>query len=389
MTSVEHPSVGYPQPLHVILNAMSTQPGGGLTYLLGILEGLAAQKDYDFKITVICCAQGTREGVEKQGIATAVQPLKDAGGIKRQYWTTTAMGKYVAQLEGDVLLTMNQYVNSVKCPQVVYHVNLLRFMPVDPKSSLKAKIFEHLRNYSAKQALQKSTANVFESEYLKDTASKFHNRNYADHPVIYVGLPNDLVNAKQEEVPLDYINGQLLSITNGNPHKDNTTLINSVDQLVKLRPDVDWQLKIAGGLNEALWAKYKQQAVDLGVKDRIQWLGFVQQDGLTKLLHESMSVIATSQVESFCTVALEAMARGCPSIVADCASMPESVGEASILVPPGDATAFAKAAIEFYDSPEKRADYSNRGFKHIRQFRWDACGKGLAEVFAKLCGLKS
>ena len=65
--------------------------------------------------------------------------------------------------------------------------------------------------------------------------------------------------------------------------------------------------------------------------------------------------------------------------------MPESVGNAAILVPPGDATAFANAAIEFYDSTEKRADYFNRGFEHIKKFRWDTCGKGFAELFTNLC----
>lgn len=357
--------------------------------MLGILQGLTTQKDFAFRATVVCSAQGTREGIEKQGIATVVQPLKDAGGIKRQYWITTKMGKYIGGLDADILLSMNQYINSVKCPQVVYHVNLLRFMPVDPKASFKEKIFEHLRNYSARQALKKCAANVFESEYIRDTAAKVHQSKNPNDQVIYIGLPDNLAEASPDNVPKEYANTQLFSITNGNPHKDNTTLMNLVAELVRLRPDVNWKLKIAGGLFNDLWEKYKQQATDLGIVDRIEWLGFLQQDQLTVLLHESMCLVLTSQVESFCMVALESMARGCPSIVADCASMPESVGDASILVPPGDATAFAKAAIEFHDSREKRADYSSRGFKHIERFRWDACGKDFAELFAKLSSAKN
>lgn len=395
MNSAQHPQSQTPSqqemgaPLHIVFNAMSTRPGGGLTILLGILKGLTTQQDFAFKATVVCSAQGTREGIEKQGIATVVQPLKDAGGIKRQYWITRSMGKYIGDLDADILLSMNQYINSVKCPQVVYHVNLLRFMPVDPKASFKEKIFEHLRNYSARAALKKCAANVFESEYIRETAAKVYQSKNPNDQVIYIGLPDNLAQSKPNDVPTDYVNTQLMSITNGNPHKDNTTLMNLVAQLVELRPDVDWKLKIAGGLFNDLWEKYRQQATDLGVVDRIEWLGFLQQDQLTELLHESMCLVLTSQVESFCMVALESMARGCPSIVADCASMPESVGDASILVPPGDATAFAKAAIEFHDSREKRSDYSDRGFKHIERFRWETCGREFAELFTKLARAKS
>ena len=118
-------------------------------------------------------------------------------------------------------------------------------MPVDPKASFKEKIFEHLRNYSARAALKKCAANVFESEYIRETAAKVYQSKNPNDQVIYIGLPDNLAESKPNDVPTDYVNTQLISITNGNPHKDNTTLINLVAQLVELRPDVDWKLKIA------------------------------------------------------------------------------------------------------------------------------------------------
>lgn len=154
--------------------------------------------------------------------------------------------------------------------------------------------------------------------------------------------------------------------------------------LTRIRPDVDWKLKIAGGLFDKLWEPYKELAEELGVLDRIEWLGFVSQERLTELLKQSLCMVATSQVESFCMVALEAMGRGCPSIVADCASMPESVGAAGILAPAGDHASFAKSVIELHDDSVKRSQYSDLGFDHIKQFRWETCGQQFAELFTKL-----
>ena len=205
-------------PIHLVINAMSTRPGGGLTVLLGILKGLQTQASH-IKVTVVCSADGTRKGIEKQGIAEVVQPLANAGGIKRQFWISWSMAKYVHQLNPNVFLSLNQYVSGIKCPQVVYHINLLRFLPIDHNATFKEKTFERLRNYSAKQALIKCAANVFESTYIQESAAKvFPSKNPNDR-VIYIGLPDNLVDAKADSTGTSYDDTQIASITNGNPTK--------------------------------------------------------------------------------------------------------------------------------------------------------------------------
>ena len=368
-------------PIHLVINAMSTRPGGGLTVLLGLIKGLQNQQVCEVRTTVVCSADGTREGVEEQGIAEVQQPLQNAGGIKRQLWVTRKMGKYLRSISPDVFLSINQFVPSVSCPQVVYHINLLRFMPVDKNASLKTKVFEHLRNYSAKQALKKCQANVFESAYIQQCAEKVYDSGNPNDCVIYIGLPDSLASATSTG-QAEFDPAQICSITNGNPHKDNTTLMKTMAELVEARPDVDWKLKIAGGLYPELWEPYKRLATDLGVLDRIQWVGFMNQDQLGEMLRSSLCLVATSRVESFCMVALESMARGCPPIVADCAAMPESVGEAALLAQPGDAKGFANSVIKFHDEPSFRKDLVERGFEHVRKFRWDVCGQQFAGVIS-------
>jgi glycosyltransferase involved in cell wall biosynthesis len=367
--------------IYVVFNAMSTHPGGGLTVLLGVLDGLQSQNDVEIRATVICSIDATREAIESQGIAACYQPLRNASGFKRQWWTKFSLSKYLKDCQADILFSINQYIPGLNLPQVVYHLNLTRFLPIDKTLPLKDRLFEMLRNRSSKQALKRAAVNVFESNYIQQVADSIVTAKNPQNRTIYIGLPDHLADLSLLDSSVKHVEGQVCSITNGNPHKDNSTLIRCFAELLKMKPDVDWQLKIAGGLNPSLWETYEKLARDLGVFNRIEWLGFVDQDQLTNLLQSSLCLVSTSRVESFCMVALEAMGRGCPSVVADCTSMPESVGQAAFLVPPGDAKLFAEAILEIHDNESFRDQLVAKGNERVQSFRWDTCGKQFAEVF--------
>lgn len=354
--------------------------------LLGMLKGLASQDQVDIRATVICSAEATRKAIADQGIAEVKQPLVNGSAIKRQLWVNTKLAGCVHDLKADIVLSINQFVSKIKCPQIVYHLNVLRFMPVQPDGSMLQKAAEYLRNYSAVQALKKADANVFESAFIKTCADSIHDRQNPLDQVIYIGLPDDLVTAEQKET--NFNPGQLFTITSPCPHKDNTTLIRMVAELVKIRPDVNWQLKIAAGFGD-WWAPYKELAKSLDVFDRIEWLGFIDQQQLTNHLSESLCLVSTSRIESFCMVAMESMARACPPIVADCSSMPESVGDAGLLAVAGSHKDFADRVIGLHDSPELRKQYVTRGFERIKLFRWNTCGEQFATLFSHLCHVES
>lgn len=373
---------------HVAFNAMSIRPGGGLTVLLGVLDGLRSQHHLDIELTVICSLDATLEALEKQGIATCHQLLKNASGWKRQLWTIRSMGKYVDQCGADVLFSFNQYIPKVKIPQAIYHINLTRFLPIDPSLSPPKKLIEWLRNRSSRQALKYAAANIFESSYIQEVAETIVPATKDNYQYIYIGLPDHIANSSPADDTSRHTVGQICAITNGHPHKDNETLIRHLDELIKLRPDVNWTLKIAGGLNSAMWEPYLELAQDLGIRDRIKLIGFIDQDQLTDLLHQSLCLVSTSLVESFCMVALEAMGRGCPAVVADCTSMPESVGNAAILVQPGDPVGFAEAVLQLHDEPKDREKLITLGYEHVKSFRWNRCGQQFADVFSNLVELE-
>ncbi|MEL7496256.1 MAG: glycosyltransferase [Planctomycetota bacterium] len=373
------------QKLKVVFNATSLRPGGGLTVLLGVLQGLKHQQDLDLEAIVICGAQASADAVKAQGVASEViLKCKDQGMWRRQWFVTMSLGSLVNQLDADLFFSVNQFVRNVACPQVVYHLNLLRFLPIDRSRGLVHGIAEWLRNRSAKQAIQKADANVFESNYLLQCATEAYGVPHGPAEVIYIGLPDELIDQLAEDTPSDVCSSTLMAITNHNEHKDNPTLIRVLRALVEKHPEVDWRMKIAGSIFPEKWQPFKELASELGVASRIDWLGFVSQEELTDHLKDSLCLVSTSRIESFCMVALESMARGCPAVVANASSMPESVGDAAVLVSPGDHNEFAEAIATFYAEPTVRADFVEFGFERIETFRWERCGREFAELLRRL-----
>lgn len=372
--------------LKVVFNATSLRPGGGLTVLLGVLRGLARQTEIGVDAFVVCSATGTADEIRKHEVAKEViVECENQSVWKRQWFVRFALGKLSKKLGADLFFSVNQYVANVECPQIVYHINLLRFLPVDKTRGMLHQFAESLRNKSAKQAIQQADANVFESAYIQSCATELYGRPINLDQVIYIGLPDDLIENRkqqQERPPADC--ATFVAITNHNEHKDNPTLMRCLHSLATRHPDISWKLKIAGSIFPERWRPFQELADSLGVSSRIDWLGFVSQAELTDHLESALCLVSTSRVESFCMVALESMARACPTIVADASAMPESVGDAAVLVTPGDYEGFADAIAAFYKKPDLRSRYVERGMARIENFRWDRCGNEFARVMQQL-----
>ena len=363
---------------------MSLRPGGGLTVLLGVIDGLLSLPDAEYRVSVICSADDTHAAVVEQQQASQVHMVCQNQGIfKRHFWTMLSMPKMVKSLKPDLFVSVNQYIGGITCPQIVYHLNLLRFMPIDPNASFRHRIMEKVRNQTSLKALKFATANVFESDYLRQCAREIHAGNSANDQIIYVGMPKQC--AELPPLAASEINRcQIVSLTNQNEYKDNRTLIKMLAELVQRRPEGDWRLVIAGGRDADRWIPYQSYAEELGIRDRVEWLGFVDQEELTRRIRNSLCLVTTSLVESFCMVALEAMARGCPAVVADSTSMPESVGDAGLLAEPKNSTSFTDCVLKYYDDESFRADYVSRGYQRVSEFTWERCGGEFSALFKSL-----
>jgi glycosyltransferase involved in cell wall biosynthesis len=116
--------------------------------------------------------------------------------------------------------------------------------------------------------------------------------------------------------------------------------------------------------------KLEQQAFDLGITDRIVWLGQKNQIEVFRL-YGAMDVVAMPSIfEGFGLAAAEAMAAGVPVVVSGIDGLREVVGDegAGVLVEPGNTSALADQLVELLNRPEKRAILSSLGKQRVKNY---------------------
>lgn len=90
-----------------------------------------------------------------------------------------------------------------------------------------------------------------------------------------------------------------------------------------------------------------------------------------------------SAYEGFGLPPLEAMACGTPVVTANTSSLPEVVGEAGMMVTPGDGTVLAEAMGRLLGDAELRAELGRAGHRRALSFTWAATAAATAEVYRK------
>jgi glycosyltransferase involved in cell wall biosynthesis len=83
-------------------------------------------------------------------------------------------------------------------------------------------------------------------------------------------------------------------------------------------------------------------AAELGVADRLHWLGRVDDDTLRDAYRSADVLVMPSRHEGFCLPVLEAMACGLPVVAARAAALPETVADAGLTFTPDDADDLAR-----------------------------------------------
>ena len=101
--------------------------------------------------------------------------------------------------------------------------------------------------------------------------------------------------------------------------------------------------------------------------------GRVDEHTLDALYRGAAAVVLPSRSEGFGLPALEAMARGRPVVGSNAGALPEVIGDAGLLVPPGDADALANALESVLAKEDFAAELGTLGRQRAAAFTWAAC----------------
>jgi glycosyltransferase involved in cell wall biosynthesis len=116
----------------------------------------------------------------------------------------------------------------------------------------------------------------------------------------------------------------------------------------------------------------------------IRPLGYVDDDDLAGLYAGALAFVLPSSYEGFGLTCLEAMACGIPVVASNRAALPETCGEAALLVDPDDPAAVADAVVRAVSDPTLRERLSRAGLGRAAEFTW---GRAAVETHQLLTGL--
>lgn len=162
----------------------------------------------------------------------------------------------------------------------------------------------------------------------------------------------------------------ILFVGGTSQHKGLDILIHALPLILEKHPDA--KLIIVGEMKKEE-KELINIADELGVSERISWIGLVSQERIFEFYKKAYLAVFPSRLESFLLAALEAMACGIPIIVTDVGIMPEIINDKSngLLMEQEDFKGLAEKIIYLLNNPEKAKKMGLMGRASIEQkFTW-------------------
>lgn len=160
----------------------------------------------------------------------------------------------------------------------------------------------------------------------------------------------------------------ILAVGNLEPRKNLATLIDAFAELVR-------QQTFAGALVIVGEAKYRGEeaagaVARLGLGGRVIFTGFIDDATLRLLYNRAILFAYPSLYEGFGLPLLEAMACGCPVVASNATAIPQTAGDAAILVDPRSVAGLTAAMARVIGDPELARRMSVDGRAQAARFSW-------------------
>lgn len=162
-------------------------------------------------------------------------------------------------------------------------------------------------------------------------------------------------------------------------NKGHSTVIKVVHYLVKKGFDVN--AKFAGDGDFIPF--FINEANELGIRDRINFVGLLDQKGLEDFLHSSDLMLFPSKSEGLPRVLIEAMAAALPCLSTPVGGIPELLPD-DLLYTDDDISGFANKIIQIISKPKLYEDLSIYSFNKAKEFSRTNLQSRRVEFYTKL-----
>ena len=207
--------------------------------------------------------------------------------------------------------------------------------------------------------------------------------------VIYPGVSDNFlkkINKKKTEQILKKYNlqsGYVLSVGTLEPRKNIERIIQAFTELASQGQALRGCKLVIVGRRGWLADNIYKLPEKLGIKNKVKFLGRVEDEDLPYLYNQASCLIYPSLYEGFGIPVLEAQASGCPVITSDTSSLPEVGGDAVLYIDPNSSGNLI-SALERIKNQEFRIKLIKKGLEQAKKFSWEKSAKKLNSLYQQL-----
>jgi glycosyltransferase involved in cell wall biosynthesis len=383
--------------LGIFLPEISPHLGGAYTFVETVVGGLLAAHARDelivfhygsagdlaarFPVTTHCLAAGPATRVAKklwfQQVSARLQaPLHRAAGVlgRSMPWVAASPLDRAARDRGiDLMLFPTPMSEPVDVPYVVTVWDLEhRLHPYFPELGAHGEWQARDRYYA--EVLRRATYVITGTTVGKDEITRFYTVDADRVRILPHPTPAFALDAADGPLALDVPRPYVVYPAQFWAHKNHVGLLAALAELA--RRGVPMHAALVGS-DKGNRAHVERRAHELGVADRIHFLGFVERADLVALYRHAHALAYTSLCGPENLPPLEAMALGCPVIASNIAGAREQLGDAALLVDTLDAVALADAIEQV---PALRATLVARGRERAARYTQREFGRDLVAI---------
>ena len=224
---------------------------------------------------------------------------------------------------------------------------------------------------------------ICNSEFTKKELLSYYPEVAGKITVIPMGidLPNIEISLDKRKRILDMLmiaKPYILYVGTISPHKNIETLIKAFANVKKLGKD--YQLVIAGKKGW-MYNEVFECVKALGLKKDVIFTDFVTEEQLEVLYQEASFYVSASLYEGFGFPPLEAMARGCATLVSDIDIFKETCQDAAIYCNPHDSDDIANKMIQLIEHEQLKQKLKLKGKQRVKEFTWERTARKTYEVY--------
>lgn len=272
----------------------------------------------------------------------------------------------------DVVLIPTARYLDCGAPVVSMVRNMEPMLPPTLQEGLVAWMKNRVGANMARRASQRSERVIAVSTFVRDYLVQSWHLDAGRVGVVYHGVDVAAPTATRETIPalgnarFVFAAGSLL------PYRGLEDAVGALAQI-----DSDIKLVVAGAGSATYQARIAALAVQLGVSNRLVWLGHVNEQVMNAAFRQCVAFLMTSRVEACPNTALEAMAAGAICISTTLPPMPEFFGDHALYY---EATNIAQLAQHIETVARMSPDEQERRSKDVilraADFEWERTALG-------------